>query len=243
MENQVNPAAVPSAYDYRLYDRIWRRVSPELDPYPEVRAASAPSAARAETPHTIQVSPTAQNTQTARSAQAAQTTQAAAPAPAGGTVSAGGGLEGLPGADANPCCMGTQAQVSVGVLTGFIEEEAASRRHYLILARHTRSQQAAALLRTFAGEKQELVQRLRAAYFLITGANYTPAVMVEQLGCRPLPDMLRDVYHQEACDGYNYERAADEAADTCLTKLFEELSKASYSRAEQVLALLGKIIR
>ena len=67
--------------------------------------------------------------------------------------------------------------------------------------------------------------------------------MVEQLGCRPLPDMLRDVYHQEACDGYNYERAADEAADTCLTKLFEELSKASYSRAEQVLALLGKIIR
>ena len=55
--------------------------------------------------------------------------------------------------------------------------------------------------------------------------------------------MLRDMYHQEACDGYNYERAADEAADTCLTKLFEELSKASYSRAEQVLALLGKIIR
>ena len=147
MENQVNPAAVPSAYDYRLYDRIWRRVSPELDPYPEVRAASAPSAARAETPHTIQVSPTAQNTQAARSAQATQTTQAAAPAPAGGTVSAGGGLEGLPGADANPCCMGTQAQVSVGVLTGFIEEEAASRRHYLILARHTRSQQAAAHLR------------------------------------------------------------------------------------------------
>ena len=67
--------------------------------------------------------------------------------------------------------------------------------------------------------------------------------MVEQLGCRPLPDMLQDVYQPEACDRYNYERAADEAADTCLTKLFEELSKASYSRAEQVLALLGKIIR
>lgn len=26
-------------YDYRLYDRIWQRVAPELNPYPEVRSA------------------------------------------------------------------------------------------------------------------------------------------------------------------------------------------------------------
>ena len=38
MENQVNNQAAPSVYDYRQYDRIWRRVSPELDPYPEIRA-------------------------------------------------------------------------------------------------------------------------------------------------------------------------------------------------------------
>ena len=25
------------AYDYRLYDRIWQRVSPDLAPYPELR--------------------------------------------------------------------------------------------------------------------------------------------------------------------------------------------------------------
>ena len=25
------------AYDYRLYDRIWQRVSPDLVPYPELR--------------------------------------------------------------------------------------------------------------------------------------------------------------------------------------------------------------
>ena len=30
-----------AAYDYRMYDRIWQRVSPELDPYPEVRAETA----------------------------------------------------------------------------------------------------------------------------------------------------------------------------------------------------------
>lgn len=28
------------AEDYALYDRIWQRVSPELDPYPEIRAAA-----------------------------------------------------------------------------------------------------------------------------------------------------------------------------------------------------------
>ena len=26
------------AYDYRMYDRIWQRVSPDLEPYPELRA-------------------------------------------------------------------------------------------------------------------------------------------------------------------------------------------------------------
>ncbi|MBO4913959.1 MAG: ferritin-like domain-containing protein [Oscillospiraceae bacterium] len=29
----------PGAEDYRRYDRIWKRVSPGLDPYPDVRAA------------------------------------------------------------------------------------------------------------------------------------------------------------------------------------------------------------
>ena len=29
----------PAEEDYRRYDRIWRRVSPGLDPYPDVRAA------------------------------------------------------------------------------------------------------------------------------------------------------------------------------------------------------------
>lgn len=41
MEKQMAGGAqnAPALYDYRLYDQIWRRVSPELDPYPEVRAA------------------------------------------------------------------------------------------------------------------------------------------------------------------------------------------------------------
>lgn len=220
MENQVNNQAAPSVYDYRQYDRIWRRVSPELDPYPEIRAEAD------RTPQTVPVH---------------QTTQATTPAPAAGAPA--GGLESLPGADGNPCCMGTQARVSLEVLAGFIEEESADRRHYLTLARRVRSQQATALLRSFAGEKQEAVQKLRASYFLITGERYVPAVMVEQFRCQPLADALREVYHQEACGGYNYERSAEETMDQCLTKLFEEQSRASFRRAEQVLELLGKLIR
>ena len=220
MENQVNNQAAPSVYDYRQYDRVWRRVSPELDPYPEIRAEAD------RTPQTV---------------PANQTTQATTPAPAAGAPA--GGLESLPGADGNPCCMGTQARVSLEVLAGFIEEESADRRHYLTLARRVRSQQAAALLRSFAGEKQESVQKLRASYFLITGERYVPAVMVEQFHCQPLADALREVYHQEACGGYNYERSAEETMDQCLTKLFEEQSRASFRRAEQVLELLGKLIR
>ena len=35
----------PVTYDYRLYDRIWQRVSPELVPYPALRSGeeSAPA--------------------------------------------------------------------------------------------------------------------------------------------------------------------------------------------------------
>ena len=37
--SDLMPSALPTEADYRRYDRIWRKVSPELNPYPEVRAA------------------------------------------------------------------------------------------------------------------------------------------------------------------------------------------------------------
>lgn len=36
--------ALPTEADYRRYDRIWQRVSPELTPYPEARAAQGGAA-------------------------------------------------------------------------------------------------------------------------------------------------------------------------------------------------------
>ncbi len=43
MEEKTAPA-LPDEEEYRRYDRIWRRVSPELNPYPEVRAPRPPAA-------------------------------------------------------------------------------------------------------------------------------------------------------------------------------------------------------
>ncbi len=36
---ELTPPALPTQEDYRRYDRIWRKVSPELNPYPEARDA------------------------------------------------------------------------------------------------------------------------------------------------------------------------------------------------------------
>lgn len=38
-------SALPTEADYRRYDRIWQRVSPELTPYPEARVAQSGAAA------------------------------------------------------------------------------------------------------------------------------------------------------------------------------------------------------
>ena len=220
MENTMNGGSpeMPTAYDYRRYDRVWQRVSPDLDPYPEVRAAGAG----------MDAAPAAD--------------LAVSPAPA---MEGGGDDDGettLPGAERNPCCMGTEAQESLGVLEGFIEEELAERRCCLALACRFRNQSAARLLRRMAAEKQSAAQELSTAYYLITGSCYTPAVPVGHMQWAGLAEALRYCYHQEACNGFNYQRAADETVDPCLQKLLARLAEQSYCRAEAVMALLGRMI-
>ena len=93
MENELS-AAQNAAYDYRRCARVWQRVDPTLDPYPDVRAAAA----------------------------------MAADTPGDGLSAAERNAElTLPGAQADPCCMGTAALESLEVLQGFIREELADR--------------------------------------------------------------------------------------------------------------------
>ena len=78
----------PEIYDFRQHDRLWQRVGPGLEPYPETTAEAMPR--REELPP-------------------AQESQ-------------------LPGAEPNPCCMGSEAMELLTVLEGYIEEELEDRR-------------------------------------------------------------------------------------------------------------------
>ena len=71
---------------------------------------------------------------------------------------------------------GTEAQGSLAVLEGFIEEELAGCRCCLSLSKRVSNQSAARLLRRIAGEKQAAARELCAARFLITGQQYAPAI-------------------------------------------------------------------
>ncbi len=90
----------PETYDFRKYDQIWQRVAPNLEPYPDLREPAVP---------------------------------AVPPLPSGGTASGAPAVpaaETLPGAEQDPCCMGTAAREELEVLEGFIEAELADRRVY-----------------------------------------------------------------------------------------------------------------
>lgn len=217
MENTIFSGQDPApAYDYRAYDKIWQRVTPGVDPY----AADAVNPDPAATP---------------ASSVTAPAVQPAARQENSGAVT-------LPGADPNPCCMGTSAQDSTLVLEGFIQEELAGCRQYQCLAGRTRHQAAAQLFRRVANEKHGAARELSGAYYLITGICFAPSVTVEHTCRCNLAEALRSLYHQEACAGLNYSRAADEATDKCLTDLFNKLSEQSYQRAEDVMSLLGRVV-
>lgn len=205
-----------TAYDYRMYDSVWQRVSPGCDPYGEIHAAQ--NEQRSE-PHSTPPP------------QAAQTLPA--PVENEGT---------LPGAQLNPCCMGSAAMDSIKVLEGFIEEEIAQRRCYIALASRLCYGGAAQLLRALAQEKQTAVRDLKSAYYLITGSCYETIVSIDHMRWNSPADALRSIYHQEACNGFNYQRAADETVDPCLQKLFNRLSAQAFARADAVMELLGRIL-
>lgn len=189
----------PMPYDYRMYDRIWQRVSPDLTPYPELRGSGdLPSLAVEEGD--------------------------------------------LPGADRDPCCMGTAARESQQVLVGFLEEELAQRCCYLALARRLSHPAAAQLLRRMAAEKAAAAGRLKSALYLITGQCHAPDITVDARQWSCVAQLLRGVYHQEACLGLNYARAGEETTDLCLGRLLGQLSREAYCRAEAVMELLGRVL-
>ena len=208
MENELS-AAQNAAYDYRRCARVWQRVDPTLDPYPDVRAAAA----------------------------------MAADTPGDGLSAAERNAElTLPGAQADPCCMGTAALESLEVLQGFIREELADRRTYLFLARRAPTAEARQVFRAIASDEGMHARRLLAAVYLITGERYCPTICYPPLRCDGYCAALRERYHEEVCGGFNYRRASQETLDPCLQQLLLAFSQDEYRHANAMLCLLSGVI-
>ena len=207
----------PAAYDYRQYDRVWQRVAPGLEPYPDMKDAEKRLAEL-------------------RSAQGP-----AVPAMAEAPLPDTGPEDQLPGASPDPCCMGSAAEDMLEVLEGFVELELADRRHYLALARQAPAF-ARQQLRDLATEAGCAAKRLMAACYLITGECYRPAVECGRICLGRWCAALRERYHAEACNGLNYLRAAEGTTDPCLSRLLTELGEESYRQADALLCLLQRSI-
>ena len=208
MENELS-AAQNAAYDYRRCERVWQRVDPTLDPYPDVRAAAAMAA------------DTSGDGLSAAERNAELT---------------------LPGAQADPCCMGTAALESLEVLQSFIREELADRRTYLFLARRAPTAEARQVFRAIASDEGRHARRLLAAVYLITNERYCPAICYPPLRCDGYCAALRERYHEEACGGYNYRRASQETLDPCLQQLLLAFSQDEYRHANAMLCLLSGVM-
>ena len=128
----------------------------------------------------------------------------------------------LPGAEANPCCMGSEASVSVEVLQGFLREELGDAQVYAYLSSCTPRREMARAFRALSEDEKRHARDLAAAIYLITGT------------------LLRSRYHAEACAVYNYARAGEETLDLCLSKLFAAMSEDEYRHAELLMKLLGR---
>lgn len=217
----------PEIYDYRQYDRVWQRVAPNLEPYPGMRqspdsknssAEAAPAAAPANS--TTMMAPVSQQTSAAQTAQEGQ----------------------LPGAAQNPCCMGSAAAEMLEVLTGFVEGELADQRYYQALARQA-PPWARQQLRDIAADESGHARRLLAVYFLITGECYRPTIHCDRICLPGWCAALRERYHEEACGGMNYARAAEGTTDPCLARLLDELSADEYRHANTMLRMLERSLR
>lgn len=238
----------PSVLDLRRSARLWQRVAPGMEPFADDAvpamasgprcAAPVPAAAPASDPASpapaSQAAPSAAPPSPAPSAAPQVPAETAAPESGSfGPVSA------LPGAITDPCCMGSDAADMLDVITGFADDAASRCRALTALARQA-PVWARQQLRQAAAREDANSRQLAAVYYLITG-TCRPAPL-----CRPVPRQglwcpaLREHYHQAACAGFNYARAAEGSSDPCLARIFQDLSRREYQTADTLTALLER---
>lgn len=232
MEQNLNS---PEVYDFRKYDRIWQRVAPGLEPYPASQQSSSAS----------NHSQMPASSSTVSSSDPALTQSAQQKTHIQPNMARQESL--LPGADPNPCCMGTAAAELLEVLSGFIEEELEDQRQLLALARYASSVRQASFfrqrLRDMAAEEGAHARRLMTAYYLITGECYRPSISCGRIHIDHWCSALRERYHAAACNGLNYQRTAESTTDLCLIRLLNELSADEYRHADILMCILERSLR
>ena len=112
--------------------------------------------------------------------------------PAAEEVGTQSGELSLPGAEGDPCCMGTEAADSVEVLQGFLREELGDAQVYAYLAANLPRRETARLFRALSEEEKRHARDLAAAIYLITGKPYCPRVCVERPDMGDLCALLRE---------------------------------------------------
>lgn len=202
-----------AAPDYAKYDRVWQRVAPQMNPYPEVRAGAMTKE--------LENVPAMPMSMAAEQAEKRELS--------------------LPGAEENPCCMGTEAAEMTTVLEGFAQEEWMNGSTYCQLARFSNQRAAAVSLRALGRAAEQRARELNTIHYLITGEEKMPNSAAVLLPRLPYRVLLRDSYHAAVCNGFNYARAADETVDPCLKKILQRFSEANYAAAEEILHILTQV--
>ena len=108
---------------------------------------------------------------------------------------------------------------------------------YRHLARRTRGN-TARMLTALAADQHRLARKLATAYFLRSGVRYWPT---EQLPAPAIPSFwgaLRQRHQGEQQTELSYRMAADEADDSTLTELYEELMESCRGHCRQLRTLL-----
>ena len=229
---QAAPQTAPQTYNYEDYDRIWQRVLPELNTFPESRNEDG------DLPGT----PIPGDDDLMGPAEPAGPAASPVPAPAAPEPARPEAAAQMPGAQQNPCCMGTAAQQSIGVIIGFIEIEVANCRFYRCFYPKAPNQAAARAIRQMMLDEMDHVRRLRAIYYLITGECFHSTRQIPMPEIGPYCDTLRAAYHEATCGSFNYFRAAAGAPDPCLRALFERLGNSRARHAETFVNLLGAMM-
>lgn len=254
MQNEPYNAANP--YDYRQYDKIWQRVAPDLNPYPDLR--SVPAAAMTGIPQMPATGVPGMPQMTTNAAAGTPQMPANGPTEMPQMMTAGttgmpqmpiSGLAGLTpmgtemggGSEEGSCCMGPAAGEMLDSLRNFIEDELSDCRYYQAFCRQA-PPAARQTLRDLSMEEKRHACALMAVHYLITGSSYQPAVANEKIYIGPYCSALRERYHIEACGGMNYLHAADGTTDLCLQKLLTGLSDDEYCHAEKIMGLLQKAL-